>query len=122
MKTLGLLLLAALSLPAATFYVNIAGLGGELDYTQRFKMWADDIDGSLKKAGGDATVTTMIAPHLEEIRTRLAELSKQAKPGDALVVMLIGHGSYDGRDYKFNITGSDLTATDLAALLDRVPA
>ena len=122
MKTLGLLLLAALSLPAATFYVNIAGLGGELDYTQRFKMWADDIDGSLKKAGGDATVTTMIAPHLEEIRTRFAELTKQAKPADALVVILIGHGSYDGRDYKFNITGPDLTATELAALLDRVPA
>ena len=122
MRVLGLLLLAALSLPAATFYVNIAGLGGELDYTQRFKMWADDIDGSLKKAGGDATVTTMIAPHLEEIRTRFAELTKQAKPADALVVILIGHGSYDGRDYKFNITGPDLTATDLAALLDRVPA
>ena len=122
MKTLGLLLLAALSLPAATFYVNIAGLGGELDYTQRFKMWADDIDGSLKKAGGEATVTTMIAPHLDEIRSRFAELAKQAKPGDALVVMLIGHGSYDGRDYKFNITGPDLTATELASLLDRVPA
>jgi hypothetical protein len=122
MKTLVLLLLAALSLPAATFYVNIAGLGGELDYTQRFKMWADDIDGSLKKAGGDATVTTMNAPHLEEIRARFAELAKQAKPGDALVVMLIGHGSYDGRDYKFNITGPDLTATELASLLDRVPA
>jgi hypothetical protein len=122
MRILGMMLLAALSLPAATFYVNIAGLGGELDYTQRFKMWADDIDGSLKKAGGDATVTTMIAPHLEEIRTRFAELAKQAKPADALVVMLIGHGSYDGRDYKFNITGPDLTATELASLLDRVPA
>ena len=122
MRTLGLLLLAALSLPAATYYVNIAGLGGELDYTQRFKMWADDIDGSLKKAGGDATVTTMIAPHLEEIRTRFAELAKQAKPADALVVLMIGHGSYDGRDYKFNITGPDLTATELASLLDRVPA
>jgi hypothetical protein len=122
MKTLGLLLLAAFSLPSATFYVNIAGLGGELDYTQRFKMWADDVDGSLKKAGGDATVTTMIAPHLEEIRTRFAELAKQAKPADALVVLMIGHGSYDGRDYKFNITGPDLTATELASLLDRVPA
>ena len=122
MKTLGLLLGAALSLPAATFYVNIAGLGGELDYTQRFKMWADDIDGSLKKAGGDATVTTMIAPHVEEIRTRFAELAKQVKPADALVVLMIGHGSYDGRDYKFNITGPDLTATELASLLDRVPA
>ncbi len=38
------------------------------------------------------------------------------------MVILIGHGSYDGRDYKFNITGPDLTATELASLLDRVPA
>ena len=68
MKTLGLLLLAALSLPAATFYVNIAGLGGELDYTQRFKMWADDIDGSLKKAGGDAATTGAITSSTSRVR------------------------------------------------------
>ncbi|MCX6633389.1 MAG: hypothetical protein NTW28_37820 [Candidatus Solibacter sp.] len=122
MKTLALLLLSALSLPAATFYVTIAGLGGEADYAQRFKMWADDIDGSLKKAGSDASVTTMNAPQLEQIRTRFAELVKQAKLADSLVVILIGHGSYDGREYKFNIPGADITAADLAAMMDRVPA
>jgi hypothetical protein len=129
MRTRALLLLAALSAICApvatgamTYYVTIAGLGGETDYAQRFKMWADDIDGSLKKAGGDAQVTTLNAPSLEQIRTRFAELDKQAKPADSLVVMLIGHGTYDGRDYKFNIPGADLTATELAALLDRVPA
>ena len=122
MRTAALLLLAALSLPGATFYLTIAGLGGEPDYAQRFKMWADDIDGSLKKAGGDSSVTTLNAPHLEQIRTRFAEIARQAKPADALVVMLIGHGTYDGHDYKFNIPGPDLTATELAALLDRVPA
>ena len=49
-STLVLFLLLALSAPAATFYVTISGLGGEPDYDQRFKMWADDIDSSLKKA------------------------------------------------------------------------
>ena len=126
MKTLAMLLLAALSAPAATgavtYYLTIAGLGGEPDYAQRFKMWAEDIDGSLKKAGGDSSVTTLNAPRLEQIRTRFADLAKQAKPADSLVVILIGHGSYDGHDYKFNIPGADLTATELAALLDRVPA
>jgi hypothetical protein len=126
MKTLAMLLLAALSAPAATgavtYYLTIAGLGGEPDYAQRFKMWAEDIDGSLKKAGGDSSVTTLNAPRLEQIRTRFADLAKQAKPADSLVVILIGHGTYDGHDYKFNIPGADLTATELAALLDRVPA
>jgi len=122
MKTLALLLLSTLSLPAATYYFTIAGLGGEPDYAQRFKMWADDIDGSLKKAGGDATVTTMNAPQLEQIRTRFADIARQARPADSLVVILIGHGTYDGHDYKFNIPGPDLTGTELAVLLDRVPA
>lgn len=122
MRTVALLLLAALSLPAATYYVTLAGLGGEPDYAQRFKMWAEDIDGSLKKAGGEATVTTMNVPQLEQIRARFAELAKQAKPVDSLVVILIGHGSYDGREYKFNIPGPDITATELAAMMDRIPA
>lgn len=122
MKTLALFLLAAISSPAATYCLTIAGLGGEADYTQRFKMWADDIDGSLKKAGGDALVITLNAPNLEQIRTRFAELAKQVKPADSLVVILIGHGTFDGHEYKFNIPGPDLTGVELAALLDRVPA
>jgi hypothetical protein len=117
-----LLLSLALSAHAATFYVTIAGLGGEPDYDQRFKMWAEDIDSSLKKAGGDAKVVTLQAPTLETIRSQFATLTRDAKPNDALVLMLIGHGSYDGVEYKFNIPGPDLTGAELATLLDRVPA
>jgi hypothetical protein len=119
---LACLSLSALSAPAATFYLNMAGIGGEMDYTQRFKMWADDIDGSLKKAGGESTVTTLNAPTREQIRARFADLARQAKPTDSLVVILIGHGTYDGQDYKFNIQGPDITAAELAALMDKVPA
>ena len=122
MKLFCVLLLAALSAPAATFYVTISGLGGEPDYEQRFKMWAEDIDSSLKRAGGDSNVVTLQAPTRDQIRARFAEIAKQAKPADALVVMLIGHGTFDGVDYKFNIPGPDITGAELGALLDRVPA
>jgi hypothetical protein len=118
----GLLLSLALSAHAATFYVTIAGLGGEPDYDQRFKMWAEDIDSSLKKAGGDTKIVTLQAPTLENIRSQFATLTRDAKSGDALVLMLIGHGSYDGVEYKFNIPGPDLTGAELASLLDRAPA
>jgi hypothetical protein len=114
--------LFALSAHATTFYVTISGLGGEPDYEQRFKGWATDIDSSLKKAGGDSNVITMIAPTRDQIRARFEALSREAKPGDSLVVMLIGHGTFDGVDYKFNIPGPDITGVELAALLDRVPA
>jgi len=122
MRTLALFLLSALYAPATTFYLTISGLGGEPDYVQRFKMWAEDIDSSLKKAGGDSNVITLQSPTRDQIRARFADISKQAKATDSLVVMLIGHGTYDGVDYKFNIPGPDLSASELAALLDHVPA
>ena len=122
LKVLALLLLAAGSSSATTFYLTISGLGGEADYTQRFKMWADDIDGSLKRAGGDTNVITLDAPTRDQIRARFAEITRQSKPADALVLMLIGHGTWDGLDYKFNIPGPDLSSGELATLLDHVPA
>ena len=123
MKLILLLLGAALSAPAATFYVTLSGLGGEPDYDQRFKMWAEDIDSSLKRAGGDANnIVTLQAPTREQIHARLAEVARQVKPDDAFVLMLIGHGSFDGTEYKFNVPGPDITGAELASLLDRVPA
>jgi hypothetical protein len=117
-----LALLAVMAAPAATFYVTISGLGGEPDYDQRFKMWANDMDSSLKKAGGDSNVVTMLAPTLVQIRARFADLATKVKPTDALVVVLIGHGTYDGVEYKFNIPGPDITGAELATLMDHVPA
>ncbi|HKE29871.1 MAG TPA: hypothetical protein VKB88_46295 [Bryobacteraceae bacterium] len=122
MKGLVLALLCAAVAPAATYYVTISGLGGETDYDQRFKMWADDIDATLKKSGGGNNVATLVNPTREQVRAKLAEVAKTAKPDDALVVMLIGHGSYDGAEYKLNLTGPDITGTELAVLMDRVPA
>ncbi|SPE37166.1 conserved exported hypothetical protein [Candidatus Sulfopaludibacter sp. SbA3] len=116
-----LLLLTALAASATTFYVTISVLGGEPDYDQRFKMWADDIDGSLKKAGGDSNVVTMVSPTREQIRAKLGEVAKMAKPTDSLVLMLIGHGSFDGTEYKFNIQGPDLSGAELAVLLEHIP-
>ncbi len=121
-KLFAVLFGAALSAHAATFYITMSGLGGEPDYDQRFKMWAEDIENSLKRAGGDANVITMIAPTREQIRAKMAEITRQAKPDDALVLMLIGHGSFDGVEYKFNIPGPDITGAELAMLLDKIAA
>ena len=43
-----LMLMGAAALQASTYYVTIAGLGGEPDYEQRFSGWAKDIDKALK--------------------------------------------------------------------------
>jgi len=112
------------SLSAATYFLTIAGLGGEPDYEQRFAMWAGEIEAILKSAGNDAKVETLRGPSATRANVRAAfeKIAAQAKPDDALVVMLIGHGSYDGVEYKINLPGPDLSAAELSALLDRVPA
>jgi hypothetical protein len=111
-----LLLVSALSAPAATtWYVIVSGLGGEPDYEQRFKMTANDIGAATRSQA-------MVAPTREAVRARMAEIARQAKADDAVILMLIGHGSFDGLDYKFNLPGPDLTASELAGLLDRIPA
>ena len=41
---------------------------------------------------------------------------------DVLVLMMIGHGTFDGTEYKFNLLGPDISGTELAALLNKIPA
>ena len=112
------------SLHATTFYVTVAGIGGEPDYEQRFTAQAQEIDKLVKAGGPDANVTTLSGAQATkaQIQNALAQIGKQAKPADALVLMLIGHGGFDGYDYKINLPGPDLSAVELAALLDRVQA
>jgi hypothetical protein len=119
-----ILLCGAANARAATFYLTIAGLGGEPDYEQRFGLWAGEIESVLRSAGGDATIETLKGATATRANVRAAfdKIASAAKSQDALVVMLIGHGTYDGVDYKINLPGKDLSAADLAALLDRVPA
>lgn len=122
--SLCLLLCATPLLHATTFYVTVAGLGGEPEYEQRFSGWAKDIDKLLKAGGPDTKAETLYgqAATRAKIQTVLGDIAREAKPNDVLVLMLIGHGSFDGQDYKINLPGPDLSATELAGLLDHIPA
>jgi hypothetical protein len=116
-------LMAAPCTRAATYYVTVAGLGGEPDYEQRFTTNAMDLDKIFKSAG-DAHVVTLTGKDATRVKltAALEQAARDAKPEDDLVVTLIGHGSFDGVEYKFNLVGPDITATELAALCDKVPA
>jgi hypothetical protein len=119
----GIAVLCASPAWAATYFVTIAGLGGEPEYEQRFHLWAQEIERVLK-SGPEARIETLSGARStrENVRAALERVRAQAGPSDALVIMLIGHGTYDGMDYKINLPGPDLTAAELAAMLDRIPA
>jgi hypothetical protein len=110
--------------PAATYWVTVAGLGGEAEYEQRFSDEAAELDKLLKAGGVDMHVYTLkgAAATRAGLRQVLAEVAGAASAADQFVLVLIGHGTYDGVGYKFNLPGPDLSATELAALCDAVPA
>ena len=122
--SLALLLLSALPARAGTYFVTVAGLCGEPDYEQRFTAAATDLDRILKSSGSEAHSYTLTGvnstrQHIEDTLNRIA---REAKPEDDFVLILIGHGSFDGIEYKFNLPGPDVSGAELAAWCDRIPA
>jgi hypothetical protein len=117
------LLIAALPTRASVYYVTVAGLGGEPDYEQRFTAAAKDLD-KIFKASSDAHIYTLTGSQATRARLTdtISAVAREAKPDDDFVLTLIGHGSFDGVEYKFNLVGPDMPASELAALCDRVPA
>jgi len=118
------LLMTTLPAHASVYYVTVAGLGGEPDYEQRFTANAKDLDKLFKESASGAHVYTLTGN--QATRARLTEtltsIAHDAKPEDDFVLILIGHGSFDGVDYKFNLVGPDISAPDLAGLCDRIAA
>jgi hypothetical protein len=109
----------------ATYFLTVAGLGGEPDYEQRFEMLATDTDKMLRdQPGADKVVDTLKGPDATraKLEAALGKIAAQAKPADAFVFMMIGHGTFDGSEYKFNLPGPDISAPELAVLLNRISA
>ena len=109
---------------STVYWVTVAGLGGEPEYEQRFSSLAKDLDKLLKTSDGDEHVYTLTGK--DASRAHLADtighVAREARPEDDFVLVLIGHGSFDGIEYKFNLVGPDVSGAELAILCDRVPA
>jgi hypothetical protein len=114
--------LAAVPARAGIYYVTVSGLGGEPDYEQRFTAMANDLDKVFKASGSEAHVFTLDGARATrgQMTETLGLVAKQAKPEDDFVLILIGHGSFDGVEYKFNLVGPDLSGAELASLCDRI--
>ncbi len=119
-----LLCAAALNAPAATYVLTVAGLGGEPDYEQRFTGLATETDKILRTGQTDRVVETLKGADATKAKMEavLAKFAASARPADAFVLMMIGHGTYDGVEYKFNLPGPDVSAKELATLLNKIPA
>jgi hypothetical protein len=119
-----LFFLVLLSAKADSFYIIVSGIGGTPEYDSQFAKWAGDLKKELENSGPGTHVTQLSGSDAtrERIEQQLRQAAGELKPEDVLGVFLIGHGTFDGTDYKFNIAGPDITAIELANLLNRNPA
>ena len=117
-------LFGARAAQAAPYYVTVAGLGGEPDYEQRFTALAKDLDKLFKSAASDAHVYTLTGADSTKAKLTdtLTQIAHEAKPEDQFMLILIGHGTFDGIEYKFNLPGPDVSGAELAVWCDRIPA
>ncbi len=115
---------AARPAQAVPYFVTVAGLGGEPEYEQRFTALAKDLDKIFKAAANDAHVYTLSGSDATKahLTGTLAQIALDAKPDDDFTLILIGHGSFDGEEYKFNIPGPDISGEELAVLCDKISA
>lgn len=118
------LMLTAMSLPGATYYITVVGLGGTPEYETQFAQWASEIDRELRTNGPGAQVETLSGSSAtrQHVREILGRVAAGSHPDDAFALFLIGHGTFDGTDYKFNLPGPDITGHELSSLLNRIPA
>ena len=111
--------------PSKSHFVIVGGLGGEPRYTKQWADYVDSLEETCEKTAGDDSLVHVLkgpAATKEAIEGVIAELGREAEANDIVAVFLIGHGSFDGQDYKFNIPGRDVTAGQLKIMLDGLPA
>jgi peptidase C13-like protein len=116
------------------FLLVVVGLAGDPEHGELFHKWGAELAESAGHLGipqdhvvylvdqpaeGEARVTGKAT--LEEINKTFDRFAKEATADDALYVVLIGHGSYDGKTPKFNLPGPDISAADFATQFKRLP-
>jgi hypothetical protein len=99
--------------------IVVIGAAGAKEYGAQFAKWAHLWEEACSK--GDAKFVSIGLDEVEgsndhtKLRKTLAGESQQTTA--ALWLVLIGHGTFDGRTAKFNLRGPDISADDLAEWL-----
>jgi hypothetical protein len=103
--------------------VIIVGAGGEPEYAKQFETWTGELRTALSdRFGFDMKNLTVLSnAKATDVRDTFTQLKSKLEPNNILFVFLIGHGSFDGKEAKFNLVGPDLAASEYNALLTSLP-
>ena len=114
----------------SSYAIIITGLGGDADHVKLIDGWGKDLHAALEKSGMAKDHLFWLAAtkqdgvyavsQADQIRKVMEMLIAKMTPQDVFQLFLIGHGSFDDFEYRFDIPGPDLTAAQYGEMLDRV--
>lgn len=119
--------------PARTHLVIVSGLGGSPEHSDAFHRLAVEMADAAENRYGLSRADIHYlgenperAPERmrakatrENVERTISDIALASGPDDRTLIVLIGHGSYNNGESRFNLPGPDLTAADFGVLLDR---
>ena len=130
------LVISAASTGAQTHVIVVTGASGEAKYATSFHATASALlDALVTRHGLTADDVTYLAEDpakdpkridgkssKTELTQAIGRVASRARAGDRVLLLLVGHGSHAGSDSRFNLPGPDLTAAELAVMLEPLKA
>ncbi|MBS0204158.1 MAG: hypothetical protein JSS49_14740 [Planctomycetes bacterium] len=109
--------------PVKPTMIVVVGASGSPQYEPMFTEWADRWTQAARTAGLQLVEIgrTPESPELtdkKQFREAIDEAARQ--PGVDLWLVMIGHGTFDRRDARFNLRGPDVSAVELNGWLKPV--
>lgn len=114
---IGALSIAGAAEEQAASVIVVVGAAGEERFQSPFSRSAGLLEKACSNAGARCAVIGLDEKAADLDRFRDLLRKEPLESADPLWLILLGHGTFDGRESKFNLRGDDLSASDLAALL-----
>ena len=129
-----LLLLFVLLMPSVAtagerYAVIVSGAAGGEKYAAQQQRWRAGLAVALKTTFtfDDANVAVFDEESrgtsqatADNLRKLFGDLRRRLTRDDTLLLVMLGHGTFDGTDAKFNLVGPDLRAAEWKDLLDAI--
>jgi hypothetical protein len=115
------------------FAIIISGASGEEAFAKQFADWTMRLRRTLtERLGFGESQLKVLAEKQsegvtalstgEEVRRAFENLRNTSGPESTVFIFLIGHGTFDGKQAKFNLVGPDLAVAAYSDFINQLPA
>jgi len=99
----------------------VVGAPGTDEYEEMFAEWRDRIVAASELGENEITVIGGDIDSESSDKEALRQALRERSDAKQLWLILIGHGTFDGKTARFNLRGPDVSAAELGEWLDEVP-